>query len=149
MNRTQKGMWIILFSALLGAVTFSYVGSIFVFGRMPPSPFGRIGPVFAVLIPLLIIGLTLLFIARRQSPAEPEADERDKTIMRNAVLVSFVTAWLLLALVVLILGITLGQTGSIPVYVLTIILFGVFLMAELAYSVAILAQYGRGDTNEQ
>ena len=38
----------------------------------------------------------------------------------------------------------LGGGGSVPVYVLTFILFGVRLMAGLVYSVVILVQYGRG-----
>ncbi len=143
MNSTQKTAWIFLFTFLLGAAMFAYVGSIFVFGHMPPSPFGRIGSAVAVLIPLLVTGLTILFIARRQSPAEPEADERDKAIMKKAVAASFVTLSLLLAVVILILSLTLGQTGSVPVYALTIILCGVFLLAGLVYSVAILVQYGR------
>ncbi len=143
MNRTQKSAWMMLFFSLLGAVMFAYVGSIFVFGRTLPNPFGWTGPVSAALIPLLVVGGVLLFMRRRQSPGEPEADERDKTIVRRAVAVSFVTLSLLLAVVVLILGVTLGQTGSIPVYGLTIILYGVFLVVGLVYSVAILAQYGR------
>ena len=143
MNSTQKGAWIFLFSALLGAVGFVYIGSIFVFGQVPPSPFGRIGPVSAALIPILIVGLTILFITRRQSPAEPEADERDKTIMRNGVVASFVTVWAMLLLVLLALGLTLGQSGSIPVYLLTVMLFGVWIVTTLIYAVAVLVQYGR------
>jgi hypothetical protein len=143
MNSTQKVAWIFLLSVLIGVITFTYVGSIFVFGRMPPSPFGRIGPATAVLVPLVIIGLTILLIARRQSPAEPEVDERDKVIMRNAVVASFVTGWLLLAMVLLILGLALGQTGSVPVYLLTIMLLGVWIVTMLIYGVAILVQYER------
>ncbi|RPJ39619.1 MAG: hypothetical protein EHM35_01915 [Planctomycetaceae bacterium] len=143
MNSTQKVAWIFLSSVLMGGIVFVYVGSIFVLGHMPPSPFGRIGPAAAVLIPLLVLGLIILFITRRQSPAEPEADERDKTIMSKAVVASFVTGWLLLGVVLLILGLALGQTGSVPVYLLTLILWGVAMITMLTYGVAILVQYGR------
>jgi hypothetical protein len=147
MNTTQKGAWIMLSGVLLSAFVATYVGSIILFGRIPTTPLGRIGPVSAVLIPLLVVGGAILLLTRRQSPAEPEADERDKMIVRKAVAASFVALSLLLAVVILILGITLGQTGSIPVYVLTIILYGVFLVAGFVYSVAILTQYG-GTTKE-
>ena len=148
MNSTQKSAWLVLSGVLAGGVTFAYVGSIFVFGQVPPNPFGRIGPATAILIPLAVIGLSVLFVARRQSPAEPEADERDKAIMSKAVGASFVTLALLLAGVLLILGLALGQTGSIPVYVLTI-LCGVFVLVGLVYSVAILAQYGRAHKGDE
>jgi len=37
----------------------------------------------------------------------------------------------------------IGQDGSIPVYLLPIINFGIFLIVMLTYSTAILVQYGR------
>ena len=143
MNSTQKGAWLFLFCVLLSAVTSAYVGSIFVFGRVPPTPFGRIGPVSAfVLIPLAFIVLTILFLAKRQSRVEPEADERDHMIRGKALAISSAGGCLLLAVVLLILGLTLGETGSIPIYLLTIILWAVFTAAILIYAVAILVQYG-------
>jgi len=143
MNSTQKGAWIMLSGVLLSAVCAAYVGSIFMLGRIPPSPFSRIGPVLAILIPVAAVGLAVLLLAKRQSRVEPESDERDKAIMTNAVLASFFADGLLLLLVILALGLTLVQTGSIPVYVLTLIFLGVLVATTLVYSVAILVQYGR------
>jgi len=145
MNRTQKVAWIFLFSAVLGAVTAAYVGSIFVLGRMPPRPFGQI----VAFVAFAFLALTIFALAGRQSRGEPEADERDKMIWRKAAAISFVGSWLLLGVVVLILGLTLGQTGTIPVYVLTIILWGVAMVTMLVYAVAILVQYGWGRKGEQ
>lgn len=143
MNSTQKSGWLLLLAFLLGAVTFAYVGSVFVFGRIPPRPFSQIVVGSVGLGGFMLLGLTILLLTRRQSRAEPEADERDKAIMAKAAAISFAGSWLLLAAVVLILGITLGQTGTIPVYLLTVILLGVAVATMLIYGVAILVQYGR------
>lgn len=148
MNSTQKLGWLFLLAVLLGAVTFAYVGSVFVFGRIPPRPFSQILVGSVGLGGFMLLGLTILLLTRRQSRAEPEADERDKAIMAKAATMSFVGSWLLLAAVVLILGITLGQTGTIPVYLLTVILLSVATATMLIYGVAILVQYGRGGTDE-
>jgi hypothetical protein len=137
----------LLAAFLLDALGLAYVGSIFVWGRMPPSSLGHIG---AVLVPLAVVTLAVLLFARRQSRAEPESDERDKMIIKNAALIGLLTGWLLLGLLVLILGIALGQTGAVPVYVLTLLLFGVFFFVTVPiYAVAILVQYGREVKDER
>ena len=145
MNRTQKVAWVILFGVLLDAVAFVYVGLIIALRRLPPKPLG-----WAVTVALALAGLTLFVglafaLARRQSRAEPESDERDKAIMKNAALVGLITGWLVLALAVLILGATLGQTGTVPLYMLTLLLFGVFFFVTVPiYAVGTLAQYRSG-----
>jgi Na+/melibiose symporter-like transporter len=143
MNSTQKTAWIALFSAFLGVVAFAYVGSILLFRRMPPRPFGQIVVGLVAIAGVLLVVLAVFFRVRRQSPAEPEADERDKIIRTRAATISFAASWLLLVMVVAVLGLTLGQMGSIPVYLLTAILFVVAEVSTLAYGVAILVQYGR------
>ncbi len=147
MNRTQKSAWMLLAAFLLDALGLAYVGSIFVWGRMPPRLLGHIG---AVLVPLAVVTLAVLLFTRRQSRAEPESDERDKVIMKNAARVGLLTGWLLLGLVALILGTTLGQTGAVPVYVLTLLLFGVFFFVAMPIcAVATLFQYGREAKDER
>jgi hypothetical protein len=112
MNSTQKGAWLFLFCVVLSAVTTAYVGSIFVLGRTWPSLQGRIGPVTAfVLIPLAFIALTILFLAKRQSRVEPEADERDHLIRGKALAISSAGGCLLLAVVLLIL-VQYGRTRA-------------------------------------
>jgi len=105
------------------------------------------------MVPLLLVvaGMAAWWVAlsrRKQSPAEPEADERDKAITKNAVLAGFISILLLLAATVLILALMLGEAGSVPVYVLTFILLGVCLAAGLVYAVAILLQYRLGGRDE-
>jgi hypothetical protein len=141
MNRTQKTAWLNLSGFLMGIILLSYpLITILAFRRLP----NRI--VVAVLILAFAAQLAwgILVLRRRQSRAEPEADERDKGIMRNAVLISFVSTWLLLAAATLILALVLGEAGSVPVYILTFINFGVFLMAALVYFAAVLVQYHCG-----
>lgn len=69
---------------------------------------------------------------------------RRMPIRARAATISLAASWTLLVLVVAVLGLTLGQTGSIPVYLLTVILFVVAEVSTLAYGVAVLVQYGRG-----
>ncbi len=148
MNRTQKVAWLLLFSATLGVTVFAYIGSTIALGRMPPRPLGQIMVGSVALAGFALLALTIFLLVRRQSPAEPEADERDRMIWARATVISFAGSWLLLAVVVLVLGLTLGQTGSIPVYLLTVILAGVAVVTQLVHGVAILVQYGRGGNHE-
>ncbi len=145
MNNTQKNAWIMLSAVLLSVVAAVYVGSIILLGRIPPSPLGQIVVGSVTLGGVACLALTVFFIARRQSRAEPESDERDKTIMKNAVVVSFLAGWLLLFLVFWALGLALGQTGPLPVYAVTLILLGTLVVTSVVYSVAVLAQYGRAN----
>jgi Zn-dependent protease len=147
MNKTQKSAWLCLFAILLGSAVLAYLGlRIFVLHSLPHSHMGRSWPMIAL---LTFIGLTFVLMRRKQSPVEPEGDERDKAIMRNAILVSFVSTWLFLAVATLISALILGEAGSVPVYILTFINVGVLLLAMLVYSVAVLVQYGEAQKGEQ
>jgi RsiW-degrading membrane proteinase PrsW (M82 family) len=145
MNRTQKGALLNLSAFLVSIAFLSYLFiTIFALRSLPNRT--------AVMIWLLtfstLFGWWVLLLRKRQNPSEPEADERDKAIMRNAVLVSFISTWLLLAAATLIPALVLGESGSVPVYILTFINFGVFLVAGLVYTVAILVQNRCGSNNE-
>jgi len=141
MNRTHKGAVMTLSGFLLNAVFLGYLFiRIFVLRGLP-----RVSDMAPLLLTsAAMVAWWVALSRRRQSPAEPEADERDKAILKNAVLAGFISILLLLAATVLVLAIVLGETGSVPVYVLTFILFGVCLAAGLVYAVAILVQYRQG-----
>ncbi len=146
MNRTQKGALLNLSGFLLNIAAFSYLLiTIFGFRTLP----NRAALVVVLLLFAAQAGWWVFFFRRKQSPVEPQADERDRTIMKNAVLVSFVSTWLLLAAATLIPALVLGQAGSLPVFLLPFINFGVFVLAEVAYFVAVLVQYGREVKDEQ
>jgi hypothetical protein len=138
MNRTQKTAWFNVSGFLMGIMLLSYpLITIFAFGRVPNRS------VLAVLLLVFAVqfGWWLFLLRKKQSPAEPEADERDKTIMRNAILASFVSTWILLAVATLLPMLVLGPIGSLPVFLLPSINMGVFFVAGLIYFAAVLVQY--------
>jgi Na+/melibiose symporter-like transporter len=148
MNSTQKLAWLLLLAATLSVATFAYVGSIIASGRMPPRPLGQIVVGAVTLGGFTLLALTVFFLTRRQSSTEPEADERDKMIRARAVTISFASTWSLLVVVLVVLGLIVGQTGSIQVYWLTVILLGVAVLTMLICGVTMLVQYGRGGKDE-
>jgi len=149
MNKTQKSAWIILWAVMLDAFGAIYVGLIIALRSWPPRPLGQAMMAFAALASLALIVAVILAMARHQSSSEPESDERDDMIKRRSILFSFVGGWLLQALVLLVLALTLGETGSVPVYLLTVLGYGVFLITLLIYAAATLLQYGRGVKDER
>ena len=140
MNKTQKSAWFGVLSYLLTVAIIVYLGvRFFVLKSLPQGFLGRGWPIIAV---YGLVVASIVLIRRKQSPAEPDSDERDELIKKRAVQISFVSVGLLLATATLIAALILGEAGSIPVYLLTLIILGVFLTAMLIYSVAVLVQYG-------
>ena len=140
MNRTQKGAWFTFGVAIL-LLTFGLI----IFTQMFAARTTSIRLVriwLLVILFFMVISAVLLRI--KQSRAEVDFDERDNSIKKNAVLVSFVSLWVLLFAASIIPGFVAGDAGSIPVCLLPIINFGVFLIVMLVYSAAILVQYGWG-----
>ena len=83
-------------------------------------------------------------LRKKQSPAEPESDERDKIIKYKAATVALVVVWIFLMVASMLPGFLMGEDGSIPVFVLPLINLGVFLDTMAVYSIAVIIQYGRG-----
>ena len=140
MNRAQKGavciltgsLFLILFGVLLLA-EIAILKSLFI------SLHRFIALVlFSSMVPLFI------FLRKKQSPTEIESDERDNLIIKRAILVSFVSVWIMLAAVCIIPRFIVGYTGSIAVWILSLINFAIFLIAMFIYSAAVLVQYGLG-----
>jgi L-asparagine transporter-like permease len=147
MNRAQQGALMSLSAFVLSAAVFGYLlVRILVLQSLPRSLLGRLWPVLAF---AALVAWWIVLLRRRQSPAEPEADERDTLIMRRAAQIAFVATWVLLAAVTLVLGLALGQTATIPVYVLTFIHLGLFVAAMAIYFVATLVLYGRGGDDHE
>ncbi len=141
MNKTQKIAWFNLVGALLCFALGIYIAvEVFILRRLPEG-FGRFWGLPAF---WLITGIAIIFLRKKQSPAEVDSDERDNFIKRRAVLASFVSVWILLFASSMIPRFIVGQDGSIPVWLLPIINLGVFFIVMLVYSVAVLVQYGRG-----
>jgi uncharacterized membrane protein (DUF485 family) len=143
MNRTQKGAWFTLGIAILllafGLIIFTQM---FAAGALSTKLIRLVRIWLLVILFFMVVSAVLLRI--KQSRAEVDFDERDNSIKKNAVLVSFVSLWVLLFAASIIPWFAIGQEGWMPVSLLPIINLGVFLIVMLVYSVAVLAQYGRG-----
>ena len=141
MNKSQREAVINLICMLfnIGIVFYLFV-SLFIMKRFPGG-----FDLFCVLAAaiLMLVG-AFVFIRRKQSPAEIDSDERDGLIKKRAVMVSFVSGWLLLAAASVIPRFVVGMDGMIPVWLLPIINITVFLLAMVIYCVAVLVQYRRG-----
>ena len=140
MNKTQKGAWCTLIASLFliifGILLFT---EIVILKNLFTSLHRFIALLFfSFMVPLFI------FLRKKQSIAEVESDERDNLIIKRAVLVSFVSVWIMLAAVCIIPRFIVGYTGSIDVWVLSLINFAIFLIAMFIYSAAVLIQYGWG-----
>ena len=147
MNKTQKVAWFNLAGTLLCFAFSIYIAvRIYVLKSLPESILERSWPIIAF---YGLVIASIILIRRKQSRAEPDSDERDELIKKRAIQISFVSVWLLLGATILIAALILGETGSIPVYILTLIILGVFLTAMLIYSVAVLVQYGWGRKGEK
>ena len=141
MNKTQKGAWFNLAGALFCICLFCWVGfSIFGLKKIPDKDFVLV--ILAVFF--LITGVSLFYLRKKQSPKEPEADERDKLIQRNAVIAAFVSVWVLLFIANLSLQFVFGAGGLIPVWSLAIISLAMLYIVLIVCCVAVLVQYGRG-----
>ncbi len=139
MNKTQKESWYAISISLLSfALGIYMIVEIAVLRRLPEG-FGRFFwlPAF-----LLITGIAIFFIRKKQSPAEVDSDERDNLIKKRAVLAAFVSVWIILSAVSIVPRFIVGPDGSVPIWLLPIINIGVFYIVLLVYSVAVLVQYG-------
>jgi len=146
MNKTQKTAWFNLASALLCIVISVWVAiEILVLHRIPEGiiRFWPV-PVFC-----LFMAVSIILLRRRQSPAEVDSDERDNLIKKRAVIVSFVSVWILLFAASIIPRFIVGEKGTIAVWLLPIINLGVLLIVMLVYSVAVLVHYGREGKGEK
>ena len=146
MNKTQKEAWFTLGVAMLLIV----FGAIIYAGMFAPG--GRmagIGPikVWSGFILVFLAG-GVAFVHWKRKPSNVDFDERDNSVRKNAVLVAFVSLWVLLFAASIIPSFVAGDAGSMPVCLLPIINIGVFVVVMLVYSVAVLVQYGRGPKGE-
>ena len=142
MNKTQRrALFTLSISILLiafGAIIFN---SMFAAGDRTAGV--KLVKVWILLILAVSVG-GVSFVYWKRRASQVDKDERDNYIKKNAVLVSFFSLWFLLFAASLIPRFVAGDVGSIPICLLSIINMGVFLIAILVYSVAILVQYGCG-----
>jgi Na+/H+ antiporter NhaC len=146
MNRTQKAMLCVLVMMSASAVMLACeLFRLFIVKKTPEGAAGWLLPLIlvAILIPLLV------WVLKRQSPKEPEADERVKLITNRAAMAAFISAWVILPIVSVLPRFVLGDNGCILAWSLPLFGMGVLLIVSMVYSAAVLVQYiswrGHGD----
>ena len=147
MNKAQKCAWLNLVGFVLCITSIAYVIiTLFAYGGPHEFILGMWPPVIA--FPIIMV-ISVIWLRRKQSPKEVDSDERDKLIQSRALLVAFVSVWILLFAASIIPWLVLGEDGSIPVWVLAIINLCVFFVVMLIFQIAVLVQYGwRGKDGE-
>lgn len=142
MNRTQKEA---LANLIVFAVMF-FFGLLFLIVRLV----FKIHP-YAVFFYLAILAavfvLSGIYVFTKQSPREVITDERDKLIKLKAAFASFMSVWVMLGVMLLVLRIILGIAGSIGIWLLALIIFFISIAALAVYSSAILILYLFGKDN--
>ena len=137
MNKAQKTAWYVLFmSVVLLAIVVAVV-----VGRIPRAVYG--------LCWISIVILGLLFFRRNQKQVEVDFDERDKLINKRALLAGYFSIWSLCLAGCVVVWFTIGPEGSIPVYFLPVVLFGLFISVMIVQAVATLVQYGKGGKSNE
>ena len=142
MNKTQKGAWANIFGTILVFVIVSYlIYQIGIGHKTPP----RIGMYIVLCTAVLITGISLYFLRKKQSPNEPDSDERDNQIKQKAWIAAFISVWPLFLAASVAPQFWAGLDGSVPVWSLPIVTVLVFYIVLFVYSVAVLIQYGIGE----
>ena len=145
MNKTQKSAWY-FFLTSVGVILFQICCIKPMYDIFFGASINRCRNVLAVSVLLLfflgfMVVSALVIYRSKQSPTEIESDERDDLIKKRALLVSFVSVWILLAASYLVLWITLGLNASVPVYVLPLFCMEIGVFVLIVFNLAVLVQY--------
>jgi len=149
MNKSQKNS----LSALVIAILLLAFCVTIPFAWFSGTPILRLSPlVFFVLI-YLVMGLSVIFLRKKQSPAEVSYDERDTIIKQKAIFASYITLWILV-LIGCVLPVVLYERGvlsemTILINMFPVVLFLMFTIVVLVYSLTVLTQYGWRNKNHE
>jgi len=138
MNKTQEGALTVLVITIL-LLLFSIFIPIAWFSE---TPILRKLPLFLFFLNFIMMGLSIIFLRKRQSSCEVVSDERDIIIKRKAAIASHITLWILVMSACTIPFIITDQRGTIPVSLLPPALFLTLVIVVLVYALAVLVQYG-------
>ena len=143
MNKTQKSAWYgILLSVLLaGIVVFDLIDSI-------------VGWPTKLLVGLVWGGflfIPIYFIDIKKHPHQVDMDERDKRIIKRAILASFVllAGMLGVAFVAALFARGIQSTLSVTMDELSAVIYFAFIAFILVLSLSVLFQYGRPEKGEK
>lgn len=146
MNKTQKGALCSITGIILAFAIVSYLMVQIGIRHRPPSRM-----VFYVILfgCVLIPGISIYFLRKKQSPNEPDYDERDNRIKQRAWIAAFISVWPLFLAASVIPQLFVGLDGTIPAWLLPIVTVSLSYPVLLIYSIAVLIQYGRGARGER
>ena len=146
MNKIQKGAWANIAATIaVFATTFYLIFRIGIRHMTPP----RIGMYIVLCTFVLITGISIYFIRKKQSPNEPDSDERDNQIKQKAWIAAFISVWPLFLAASVAPQFWIGLNGSVPVWSLPIVTVLLFYIVLFVYSVAVLIQYGQTSKGEK
>jgi hypothetical protein len=144
MNRTQKSAWFGLAMSIL--LLMFFIPRFFFTPAMRLYLFW-LSPNFGIVVVLLIFLLT--FLLRKKGRDTVSIDERDSCISRRALIAAF-SSTAGLFMVACIIGLFITQpTTSLSVLLLPSLLYSLFAVFILAYSVVVLIQYWWGGKDGQ
>ncbi len=139
MNKTQKGALCNITGFILVFAIVSYLIVQLGIRHVPPSRTVFYVTLFAC---VLIPGISVYFLRKKQSPNEPDYDERDNRIKQRAWIAAFISVWPLFLAASVIPQLFVGLDGTIPVWLLPIVTVSLSYPVLLVYSIAVLVQYG-------
>lgn len=142
MNRAQKSAWFGLTMSTLLLVLF--VTSVLV---ARPAP--QLSNLLWFSPALGLSALLIIFLRKKQGQDKVDIDERDSCISRKALIAAFSSTAGLLISACMIPPFIAGPTSSIPVCLLPALLYSLFVVFILTYSVAVLVQYGWAGKGEK
>jgi hypothetical protein len=145
-SKTQKGAWFNLAGTILVFTITLYVIFRVAIQEGPPEPFW---PYLIPFISLLYMVAGIFFLLRKQSPGEPDYDERDNRIKQKACITAFIVVWPFFLAASVIPQFFVGLDGTIPVWLLPVVTVSLIYPVLLVYSIAVLVQYGLGGKGEQ
>ena len=91
-----------------------------------------------------LIGICAVIFRRKQKFSKVEFDERDKFINKRVLVVNYFFLWAILLAGCVIFWHFLGPEGTVRVYALCALLYGLFLVAMIVHSLTTLILYGSG-----
>ena len=161
MNRTQKGAWCGVFTSLFlllipvirmgigGPVSSLRTNIDNTISATKTNMWGAIktNPLFAhlffIIIPAVLLLLAIFFINRKRKGAEVEIDERDRFIVRKALIATFVSICVI-PIAACAVAISVSEpNATISIRTFPIITYFAYIIFILIFSAAILIQYGQ------
>ncbi|MHC4772704.1 MAG: hypothetical protein ACYS8S_03830 [Planctomycetota bacterium] len=143
MNRAQKVAWMNL---VVGFISVMLMGllAFFLLSGPTPAKVSLLKPTIGVLCGIMafvFIAFLAFVLRKKQSPAEPDTDERDQQISKKAVQIAFVAICLLMFFATALPMWLYGLDNSIPTVALPLINLAVFLAALTIYNAVVLILY--------